>query len=31
MLEYGETFYEGESEFLRTVTSTTMEKMLVLW
>ena len=26
MLEYGETFYEGESEFLRTVTSTTMEK-----
>lgn len=26
MLEYGETFYEGESAFLRTLISTTMEK-----
>jgi len=26
MLEYGETFYEGESAFLRTVISTTMGK-----
>lgn len=33
MLEYGETFYVGESAFLRTVISTTMEKsqMQVLW